>query len=80
MVTKHGSVSTTTETLDIHGNLTQAQVTDYGSATRTYNDTYLTGVNYTSKHIYNRLLLSTVTSSGPSQGTEQLVSNWYDAG
>ena len=33
VVTKYGSVSTTTnETLDIHGNLTQAQVTDYGGA------------------------------------------------
>ena len=52
------------QTLDVHGNLTQAQVFDYGNLltpARTYNNTYLTDTNYTSQYIYNRLVLSSVT-------------------
>jgi hypothetical protein len=44
-----------------HGELTQSQVFNYGNLStpaRTYNNT-LTDTNYTSRDIYNRLLLST---------------------
>ena len=71
--------TTTTQTLDIYGNLTQAQVWDYGNTsgtpTRTYNLTYLTGSNYTSLYVRNRLVSATVTTS---LGTTTLVTNSYD--
>jgi hypothetical protein len=68
------------QTLDVHGNLTQAQVFDYGNLNtpaRTYNNTYLTDTNYTSQYIYNRLLLSSVTVGS---ATTPFVSNLYDSG
>jgi RHS repeat-associated protein len=78
----YGSTSwphtTTTQVLDTHGSLVQQQVYDYGAAspTRTYNFTYLTDANYTSRHIFNRMTSATVTdASGAVKG---LVSNTYD--
>jgi hypothetical protein len=70
--------TTTVQTLDTHGNLTQSQAYDYGSSspTRTYNFYYLTGSNYTSRYIFNRLTSATVTPSGGSAVT--LVTNSYD--
>ena len=70
----------TNQTLDTYGNLTQAQVFDYGNTsqtpTRTYNLTYLTNPSYTSLYIRNRLASSTVTTSA---GNTTLVSNTYDS-
>ena len=69
----------TRQTLDIYGNLTQAQVWDYGNTsgtpTRTYNLTYLNSSIYTSKYIRNRLSTASVTTSA---GTTTLVTNGYD--
>jgi RHS repeat-associated protein len=68
----------TTQTLDAYGNLVQQQVDDFGSSTvtRTYNFTYLTDTNYTSRYIRNRLTLATATSSS---GTITLTSRSYDS-
>ncbi|HTR35829.1 MAG TPA: RHS repeat-associated core domain-containing protein [Bryobacteraceae bacterium] len=68
----------TTQTLDQYGNLTQAKVYDFGNLStpaRTYTNTYLTGSQYSSRYILNRL-----TSSSVSDGTNSatLVSNGYD--
>src|SRR5581483_6222819 len=71
----------TTQTLDQYGNLTQMQVYNFGTGTnvgplaRTYTNTYLTGANYSSRYIFNRLLTSTVTD-GTNSTT--LASNTYD--
>lgn len=74
----NGSAATSTvQTLDIYGNLTQQQVYDYGSGspTHTYNFTYLTDPNYVSRFIRNRLTQAAVTSSA---GTITLATNSYD--
>jgi len=65
------------QTLDAYGNLVQQQVYDFGSSTvtRTYNFSYITDTNYTSRYIRNRLLSATVTSAS---GTLTLASNTYD--
>ncbi len=68
----------TEQTLDNYGNIVQSKVYGYSSPntpTRTYNYTYVTDPNYTSRYIRNRLSLATVTSAS---GTVQLVSNTYD--
>ncbi len=70
--------SQVTQTLDTHGNVTQTNDFNYGNLTtaaRTYNYTYLTGTNYTSLNIFNRLLSASVTN-----GTQNvtLVTNTYD--
>ena len=71
--------TTTTQTLDIYGNLTQMNVFDYGNTsgtpTRTYNLTYLNSSPYPSMYIRNRLTSATVTTSA---GTTTLVTNGYD--
>ena len=62
--------SKTTQTLDTHGNVTQTNIFNYGNLTtaaRTYNYTYVTGANYTSRYIFNRSLSSAVTN-----GTQRL--------
>jgi hypothetical protein len=67
-------VSKTVQTLDLHGNLTQSLVYDYASLTipaRTYTYTYLTGANYNTAHIYNRLTSATMNAI-------TLVTNQYD--
>jgi len=64
---------------DSFGNLIWSKVYDYGNLTtpaRTYNQSYLTGSNYSSRYINNRLVTSTVTDSS---GTVTLVTNTYDA-
>ena len=69
----------TVQTLDTHGNLTQSQAFDYGNLntpSRTYNYYYLTGSNYTSRNIYNRLTSATVTPAGGS--TITVVTNSYE--
>ena len=75
--TNTGLSATTNQTLDAYGNLVQQQVYDFGSSTvtRTYNFSYLTDTNYTSRYIRNRLTLATVTSVS---GTLTLASNSYD--
>jgi RHS repeat-associated protein len=72
----------TNQTLDIYGNLTQAQVFDYGNTsgtpTRTYNLTYLHNIMpeyYVALYIRNRLTSATLTTSA---GTTTLVTNSYD--
>ncbi|MEK7407925.1 MAG: hypothetical protein AAB225_22875, partial [Acidobacteriota bacterium] len=69
----------TEQTLDTHGNVTQSKIYDYGSPvpTRTYTNTYLTGSNYTSRHIWNRLVSTSVSGSGQNVS---LVANTYDFG
>ena len=69
--------SSTFQTLDNYGNLTQQQVYDYGASapTRTYNLTYVSDSNYTSRYIRNRLLSATVTANSI---VTPLASNTYD--
>jgi RHS repeat-associated protein len=74
-------VAVTTQALDAYGNLTVQNVYDYpnaGSVARTYNFSYLTDANYTSRYIRNRLLSAQVTVSATGVVT-QLISNTYDA-
>jgi len=62
-----------------YGNIIQRQVFDYGNLStpaRTYNYTYVTDPNYTSRYIRNRLLSASVTSSS---GNLTLATNCYDA-
>ena len=69
----------TVQMLDTYGNLTWSQVYDYGNLStpaRTYNNYYLTGSNYTSRNIYNRLTSATVTPAAGSAIT--VVTNSYD--
>jgi RHS repeat-associated protein len=57
----------------------QQQVYDFGNLStpaRTYNLTYVTDANYTSRYIRNRLLTATVTLASGS--TTALVTNTYD--
>jgi YD repeat-containing protein len=81
--TSNQAQSKTVQTLDTYGNLTQAQVYDYGWPTvgstplRTYNYTYLADGNYTSRYIRNRMTSVTVTSAS---GTLTLASKGYDQG
>jgi len=70
----------TEQTLDTRGNLTQSKVYAFDSFVnplRTFTHTYLTGSNYTSRYIFNRLASSTV-----SDGTATLTlgNNTYDTG
>ena len=70
----------TEQTLDTYGNITQTKLYDWGnlsSPARTYNHSYLTNSNYTSRYIFNRPTSSTVTGGGQ---TVTLVSNGYDSG
>jgi hypothetical protein len=72
--------SKTEQTVDVHGNVTQSKLYDYGNLTtpiRTFNGTYLATSQYTSRHIWNRLLTSAVTD-GTNNVT--LVTNTYDGG
>jgi RHS repeat-associated protein len=72
--------SQSTQVLDAHGNVTQSKIYNYGnlsSPARTYTNTYLTSTNYTSLHIWNRLLTSAVTD-GTNNVT--LATNTYDGG
>ncbi len=57
--------------------MTQQQVYDYGSSavSRTYNLTYLTDSNYTSRYIRNRMTYATVTAN---RVTSQLAAVAYD--
>ena len=69
----------TTQTLDQYGNRTQMQVYNFGNLTtpaRTYQNGYLTGTNYTSRYIFNRLAWSTVTDG---TNTTTLVTNTYES-
>jgi len=71
--------SKTEQTLDVYGNLTQMKQYDFGNlatAARTYTNTYLTGANYTSRYIFNRLTQAQVTNG---TNTVTLASNTYDA-
>jgi RHS repeat-associated protein len=69
--------SATTQSVDIYGNVVQQQVYDYGAGSppRTYNLTYLSDPNYTSRYIRNRVTAASVTSSA---GTITLATNYYD--
>jgi hypothetical protein len=61
--------SKSVQTLDTYGNITQSQVFDYsdlGKPAKTYNFTYVTDANYTSRYIRNRLLSASVTPAGGS--------------
>ena len=76
----YGVTTTSNQTLDAHGNLTQQTVYDYGNSSSpawTYNMTYLSDSNHTSLNILNRVLQATVTT--PSAGTIYLANNSYDA-
>ncbi len=71
----------TDQNIDSYGNVTQSKLYAYGnlsSPAKTYNNTYVTDTNYTSLHMYNRLLTSTVTDGNGN--TLTLVSNTYDRG
>jgi hypothetical protein len=70
--------SRTTQTLDGYGNVTQTKQYDFGMAeasARTYTNTYLSGANWTSRYIRNRLKLSTLTKGAFSI---ELARNYYD--
>lgn len=71
--------SKSTQTLD-NGNITQSAVYEYGNlatAARTYSYLYLTGDNYATRHIMNRVTQVTVTPAGGNAIT--LVANTYDS-
>ncbi|MBS1860014.1 MAG: RHS repeat protein, partial [Acidobacteria bacterium] len=71
--------SKSAQTVDVNGNLTQSQAYDYGNLAtpaKTYNFTYLTDGNYTSRHIFNRVTQVTVTPAGG--GATTVVTNLYD--
>jgi RHS repeat-associated protein len=72
------ATTSTVQTIDAYGNLTQQQVYDYGSSTvsRTYNLTYLTDPNYLSRYIRNRMVQVNVTANN---ATTLLVQNAYDS-
>lgn len=70
--------SKTQQAVDGYGNLLWQKIYDYDSLTtpaRTYQNTYLTDSNYTSRYVRNRSLSSTLTSAS---GTRTLVSRRYD--
>jgi len=70
--------SKTEQTLYAYGNLTQSKVYHFGNfvtPARTFTNTFLSGTNYTSRHIYNRLVSSSVTD-GVNNVT--LATNSYD--
>jgi len=65
------------QTLDTWGNLTQMKIRDYSNVVRrTYDMTYLSSSNYTSRYIRNRLLTAQVTEGTTVLG---LASNNYDS-
>lgn len=71
--------SKSVQTLDVNGNITQQQAFDFGNLSkpaRTYNFTYVTDGNYTSRYMLNRLVSATVTPAGGS--ATALVTNTYD--
>lgn len=66
------------QTLNVYGSVTQSKIYDFGNLVtpaRTYTHTYLTGTNYTSRYINNRLTQSQVTNGTT---TITLVTNTYD--
>ena len=70
--------SKTEQDVDAWGNVTQTRLYDYSSLAtpaKTYTNTFLTGTNYTSRNIRNRLLTSTVSDG---TNTVTLVTNTYD--
>src|SRR5262249_2019538 len=79
-VTTLNSVQSKSEqTVNDHGNVTVSKVYDYGNLVtpiRTFTNTYLSDSNYTSRHIWNRLL-STDLSDNASH-TVTLFTNTYD--
>jgi YD repeat-containing protein len=67
----------TTQTVDVHGNVTQVNNYNWGlSLARTYNYGYLNSGSYPSLYIFNRLTSATVTPSGGSAITLGSIS--YD--
>ncbi len=77
----YATTKQTDQTIDSYGNVTQSKLYAYGnlpSPAKTYNNTYVTDNNYTSLHMYDRLLTSTATDAGGN--TLTLVSNTYDQG
>jgi RHS repeat-associated protein len=77
--TGNSQQTTTAQTRDTYGNLTQSQVYDYSNTStpaRTYNFSYITKAGYTSLYIRNRLLSATVKDSSGNQTT--LQTNTYD--
>lgn len=76
--TAYAVQSKTEQTLDTHGNVTQMKIYHYGdlvTPARTHSNTYLTNSNYTSRYIFNRVLVSTASGSGQQM---TVVSNTYD--
>jgi YD repeat-containing protein len=72
--------SKTEQTLDAYGTVTQTKQYAYGNLTtpaRTYAYTYLTGSNYISSYIRNRLVSATVAVGGGQPLT--MVTNSYDS-
>jgi RHS repeat-associated protein len=71
----------TDQDVDIYGNVTTVLNFDYNSLTtpaRSYNYTYLTGSNYSSRYIFNRLTQAKVSTGGV--GTLTLATITYDPG
>lgn len=65
--------------LDNYGNVTQSEIYNYDNLTTpvvTYTSTYLTGAQYTSRYIFNRLASSTISGGGEA---DQTSSYYYDA-
>jgi YD repeat-containing protein len=83
--TSYQQITTTIQTLDAHGNVTQSQIYDFGNPStpaRIYANTYLTdtnNLNYTSRNIWNRLVSRVVRTGNGSQGPVPLETNSYDA-
>ena len=70
--------SKTEQALDVYGNVLWRKQYDYGNLStpaRTYTYSYLSGTNYSSRYIRNRLLTAAVSTGGSAV---TLVSNVYD--
>ena len=66
------------QTLDQYGNLTQSVVYPYNNSStplQTYNSTYLNSSTYTANYIFDRLSITTLTSSS---GTRTVAYNYID--
>ena len=70
--------TTTTQTEDQYGNVTQAVIYPYNSTTtplKTYANVYLNSSTYTTNYIFNRLLTTTLTMGST---VKTLINNYYD--
>ena len=77
--TAYQAQTKTEQSLDTHGNVIWTKVYNYGDLStpaRTYNHTYLSGSDYTSRFIFNLVAASTVTPAGGAPVS--ILTNYYD--